>query len=209
MRLLIGIRASTVSAYSEARRDLFGAFDLPRTGLATMEFETEEGLELQCDVQLAGAIQATLLPGEVTLGEVWVPLISPSSIFETQELFENNITFASGEGIVDNTGDSPLFPEVRVFGQLTSATDIVLENNTTGRELSFTGLSLGALEYFNIDMEAETVTKNDLQNLYSYVDEHYFWWLDKGENTIKISGTTGASGERKASVRYRLGYIGV
>ena len=64
-------------------------------------------------------------------------------------------------------------------------------------------------EYADIDMENETVKKNDLTNLYSYIDADDFWWLVEGNNTINISGTTGASGDRKVTISYRLGYIGV
>jgi len=209
MRLLIGVKSTTKADYAARRRALFKAFDLPRDGLTTMQFTTEEALDLQCDVQLAGAIQASLLPGEVTLGEVWISIISPSSIFESQTLTETDITFAAGTGTINNTGDTPVFPEVRVLGALTAATDIILENNTVGRTVSLTGLALTDAEYSDIDMENETVIKTDLSNLYAYVDDDDFWWLDEGNNTINISGTVGGSGDKKITISYRIGYIGV
>ena len=209
MRLLIGVKSTTVVDYAARRRALFKAFDLPRDGLSTMTFTTDEELDLQCDIQLAGAIQASLLPGEVTLGEVWIPIISPSSLFESQTLTEADITFADGTGIINNTGDAPIFPEIRVIGAITAASDIEIENNETGRTVSLTGLALAEAEYADIDMENETIKKNDLTNLYSYVDADDFWWLVEGNNTINISASLGATGDKKITIAYRLGYIGV
>jgi len=209
MRLLIGIKSTTASDYAQRRRALFKAFDLPRDGLSTMTFTTEEGLDLQCDIQMAGAIQASLLPGEVTIGEAWIPIVSPSALFYSQTLTETDITFADGTGTINNTGDAPVFPDVRVIGKILDTADIEIENNTNGRTVSLTGLALDTAEYADIDMENELVTKNDLTNLYSYIDSDDFWWLDEGNNTINISANTGASGDRKITVSYRLGYIGI
>ena len=207
MRFLIGIRASSVSTYAEKRRDLQEAFDLPRDGLTTMTFTTTDSLDLQCDVQLAGPIEAPLLPGEVTIGEMWVSLIAPDPLFKSQTLSETDITFASGSGIINNTGNAPIFPEIRVHGNVSVA--IVIENNTLGRTVSTSALSLGSAEYMDIDMENETLVKNDSSNLYSYINSDDFWWLAKGNNTINISATEGGSGDKKVTVSYRISYLGI
>ena len=208
MRLLIGVKADSISTYAEKRRDLLEAFDLPRDGLTTMTFTTTDSLDLQCDVQLAGPIDAPLLPGEVTIGEMWVSLIAPDPLFKSQTLTETDITFAAGTGVINNTGGAPIFPSVKAYGDISGA--ITLENDTVeGRVLSFTGLSLSSAEYVNIDMENETVLKNDLTNLYSYINSDDFWWLDKGNNTINISATEGGSGNKKITISYRIGYLGI
>jgi len=61
----------------------------------------------------------------------------------------------------------------------------------------------------NIDMENETVIKNDLTNLYSYINSDDFWWLGKGNNTINISATLGGLGDKKITISYRIGYLGI
>jgi hypothetical protein len=209
MRLRIGVRSTTVSDYAARRRALLKAFDLPRDGLTTMQVNTSEELALQCQVQLNGGIEAPLLSGEVTMGEMWVSLIAPDPLFYSQTETTTDVTFADGTGIVANSGDAPIFPTVRIAGQLTVATDIVVQNSTLGRTVSLTALALGEAEYASINMEDETVVKNDSSNLYSYIDEDDFWWILEGNNTINISGTTGASGDRKITLTYRLGYLGV
>lgn len=207
MRLRVGVKSTTISDYATKRRALLKALDLPRDGLTTMTFTTTDNLQLQCDVQLAGSVDAPLLGGEVTMGEMWIPLIAPNPLFLSQTETSQDITFATGTGIVNNTGDTLIFPEIEMYGDISGA--ISLENNTTGRTLSFSGLSLGSSEYAVIDMENETVLKNDASNLYEYVDSDDFWWLDEGKNTINISATTGGSGDMKITVKYRAGYLGI
>ena len=203
MRLLIGVKSSTISDYNTRRRALLSALDLPRDGLTTMIFTTTDDLDLQCDVQLAGRIDAPLLRGEVSIGEMWVPLIAEDPNFYSQTLDADEITFAAGSGVVNNGGNAPTYPIIRVHG--TASGTITVTNTTTGRTVSFTGLSLGAGEYMDIDMLNETVTKNDDTNLYEYVDSDDFWWLIEGNNTITIS----ASGSGKITVSYRDAYTGV
>ncbi len=209
MRLRIGIKSSTSADYAARRRALLKAFDLPRDGLTEMTFTTSEPLLLQCEVQLAGAIEAPLLAGEVTMGEVWVPLIAPDPLFYSQTLNQVDITFATGYGIINNTGDAPVFPDVRVYGNLDDSVGIVLKSNTLNRTLSFTGLFLDDSDFIDVDMENETTLKNDSTNLYSYVADDDFWWLKTGSNNIGISGLTGGGGNRKITISYRLGYIGI
>ena len=209
MRLRIGIKSTTVADYAARRRALLKAFDLPRDGLSTMTFTTSEPLSLQCDVQLAGSVEAPLLAGEVTMGEVWVPLIAPDPLFYSQSLMETDITFAAGTGTINNTGDAPIFPSVRMYGNLDSGADILLENNSLGRTLSFTGLFLDDAEYIDINMEDETTIKNDSSNQYAYIDSDDFWWLQEGNNVINLSATLGGGGERKITISYRLGYLGI
>ena len=209
MRLRVGIKSTTMADYASKRRALLKAFDLPRDGLTLMTFTTSEPLTLQCYVQLAGAVEAPLLAGEVTMGEVWIPLIAPDPLFYSQTETNTDITFAAGTGTINNTGDAPVFPTVKVYGNLDDAVDIVLENNTSGRTISFTGLFLDDAEYVNISMEDETAIKNDATNLYSYIDEDDFWWLQEGNNTINISGLVGGGGNKKITITYRLGYLGI
>jgi len=207
MRLRIGIKSSTAADYASKRRALLKAFDLPRDGLTLMTFTTSEPLTLQCYVQLAGAVEAPLLAGEVTMGEVWVPLIAPDPLFYSQTLTETDIAFVAGTGTINNTGDAPVFPDVRAYGNISGA--IVIQNNTLGHTLSFSGLELDDAEYVDINMEDETITKNDSSNQYAYVDSDDFWWLLEGNNVINLSATLGGGGNKKITISYRLGYLGI
>ena len=207
MRLLIGVKSSTISDYNTRRRALLAALDLPRDGETTMQLTTTDDLLLQCGVHLAGKIDAPLLRGQVTIGEAWIPLIAEDPNLYSQTLTQTNITFAAGSGTVSNGGNAPTYPIVRVHGAVSGT--ITITNTTLGRTVSFTGLSLAAGEYMDIDMLNETVTKNDSTNLYEYVDSDDFWWLAEGSNTITISASIGGSGERKITVSYRNAYTGI
>lgn len=208
MRLLIGIKSTTIADYNTKRRALLNAFDLPRSGLTTMQFTTTDDLDLQCDVQLAGKIDAPLLRGEVTMArEVWIPLIAEDPNLYSQTLSQDDITFAAGSGIVNNGGNTPTYPTIRVYGDVSGT--IAITNTTLGATVSFSGLSLGAAEYMDIDMLDETVVKNNGDNLYEYIVSDDFWWLAEGDNTITISATVGGSGDRKITLSYRDTYVGV
>ena len=207
MRVLVGVKSSTISDYNIKRRALLAALDLPRDGLSTMLLTTTDDLDLQCDVQLAGKVDAPLLRGEVTIGNIWVPLISPDPNFYSQTEDDDDITFVAGSGVISNGGNAPVYPVIRVHGDVSGA--ITITNTTLSRTVSFTGLSLATGEYMDIDMLNETVTKNDDTNLYSYINADDFWWLGEGNNTITISATVGGSGNRKITVTRRAGYIGI
>ena len=116
------------------------------------------------------------------------------------------ITFAAGSGVVSNAGNAAVYPVIRVHG---AVTDPVITNTTLGRTVSFTGLTIGAGHYIDIDMLNETITDDLGVNDYSYILLDDFWWLAEGNNTITISGTVGGSGDRKIVVTYRSGYIGI
>ena len=206
MRLIIGCRSSTSADYETRRRALQAAFDLPRDGLTWLKFITQGGLELQTQVQLNAQIQAPLNRGEVTIGNFRIELIAEDPTFYSQTETAQDITFASGSGVVNNGGNAPVYPTIRIHG---SVTDPVITNSTLSRTVSFTGLTIPAGEYLDIDMLNETVIDQSSVNKYEYINSDDFWWLAEGNNTITISGTVGGSGYRKITVTYRNGYIGI
>lgn len=205
MRLIIGVRAADSATFEEKRRDLQEAFDLPRGGMALLKFTTVGGLELQCYVQLNAQIQAPLLAGHVTIGDFRIELIAEDPLFYSQTQSSDDITFAAGSGSVDPGGNAPVYPTIRVHGNVT---DPVITNTTLDKTVDFSGLTIPAGEYVDIDMLNETVINQVGVSNYEYVDNDDFWWL-QGSNTITISGTLGGSGYRKITVTRRAGYIGI
>ncbi|MCK5017158.1 MAG: phage tail family protein [Candidatus Peribacteraceae bacterium] len=206
MRLIIGVRADTSTAYETKRRDLQAAFDLPRDGLTTFKFVTQGGLELQCDVQLNAQIQSPLRAGEVTIGEFRIELIAEDPLFYSQTEDTDDITFVSGSGVVSNDGNAPVYPIIRIHGNVT---DPVITNTTINKTVSFSGLAIGAGEYVDVDMLNETAVDQLGDSVFDTIDSDDFWTLAEGSNTITISGTLGGSGDRKITVIYRDGYIGI
>lgn len=206
MRLLIGIRAATSSIYEEKRRDLLEAFDFPRNGLTWLEFSTVGGLDLQVKVQLNAQIQSALIAGYVTIGEARIELIAEDPIFYSQTEHTQDITFVDGSGTVNNAGNAPVFSDFRIHGNVE---DPSVENTDLGMTVSFTGITVAAGDYLDIDTGEEIVNNSILESKYSYLDEDDFFYLQKGDNTITLDGTTGGSGYRKVTFTYRDGYIGI
>ncbi len=206
MRLVIGVRAATSATYETKRRNLQAAFDLPRDGLTTFKFVTQGGLELQCDVQLNAQIQSPLRAGEVTIGEFRIELIAEDPLFYAQAQSEDDITFVAGSDTINPGGNAPVYPVIRIYGNVE---DAVITNTTLGRTVSFSGLTIGAGEWVDIDMFNETVVDQNGDSVFEYIDSDDFWWLAEGDNTITISGTVGGSGDRKITLTYRAGYIGI
>ena len=206
IRLVIGVRSSTSADYETRRRALEEAFDLPRNGLTWLKFTTQGGLELQCQVQLNAPIQAPLRGGEVTIGTFRIELIAQDPLFYAQTETEEDITFAAGTGVITNSGNAPVFPEVKIHG---SVENPGIENEAAGRTLSLTGITISAGHYYNIDMLEETVKDEVGTSKYSYINSDDFFWLAKGNNTINLTGVEGGSGYKKATFTYRNGYLGV
>ena len=206
MRLLIGVRASSSAVYEQKRRELEAAFDLPRKGLSWLKFTTVGGLDLQTKVQLNAPIQAPLVAGEVTIGTFRIELIAEDPIFYSQTETETDITFVAGSGTISNGGNVPVFPSVKVHGNIEDAS---IENSGLNKTVSLSGITIAAGSYYDISMLDETVEDENGVSKYSYIDSDDFFWLTTGDNSIVLGGTSGSSGYRKVTFTYRNGYLGI
>ena len=206
IRLIIGVRGSTSSIYEQKRRELIEAFDFPRNGLTWLKFTTTGGLALQVQVQLNAEIQTTFKGGEVTIGDMRIELIAEDPILYSQTLTTQDITFASGSGVLANAGTAPVYPTARIHGNVLNPS---IMNSTLGRTISLSGVTIAAGNYYDVDMLEETVEDPTGASVYNYVNSDDFFWLNKGNNTITLGGTPGGSGYRKITFSYRDGYLGI
>jgi len=206
IRLVIGVKAPDSATYEEKRRDLQAAFDFPRNGLTWLKFKTVGGLELQTQVQLNAGIQAPLQAGHLTIGDFRIELVAEDPVFYSQDLTETDITFVAGEGTITNNGNAPVYPEVRIHGNVE---DPSITNSNMDKTVSLSEVTIGAGHYYDLDMLNETVKDETGTNRYSYVDSDDFFWLATGSNTITLAGTPGGSGHRKVTFSFRDGYIGI
>lgn len=206
IRLVVGIRGSTSSEYEQKRRELIEAFDFPRNGITWLKFTTTGGLALQVQVQLNSEIQTTFKPGEVTIGEARIELIAEDPVLYSQTQKTQDILFSAGSGTVNNAGTAPIYPMVRIHGNVLNPS---ITNSGMGRTVSLSGITIAAGNYYDIDMLEETVEDPTGVNKYNYVSSDDFFWLAKGNNTISLGGTPGGSGYRKVTFTYRDGYLGI
>jgi phage-related protein len=157
-------------------------------------------------VQLNAEIQSVFKQGEVTIGEARIELIAEDPILYSQTLKTQDITFAAGSGVVANAGTAPVYPTVRIHGNVTNPS---VANSSFGRTVSLSGVTIAAGNYYDLDMVEETVEDPSGTNKYNYVNSDDFFWLGKGNNTISLGGTLGGSGYRKVTLTYRDGYLGI
>jgi hypothetical protein len=206
IRLVIGVVASSSAIYEQKRRDLEAAFDFPRNGLSWLKFTTVGGLALQTQVQLNAQIQAPFQAGHITAGDFRIELIAEDPVLYSQTEKSTDITFLTGSGVVTNSGNAPVYPIVRVHGNVLNPS---MMSSLIGRTVSLSGVTIASGHYYDIDMLNETVEDETGTNRYNYVNSDDFFWLASGSNTITLGGTRGSSGYRKITFSYRDGYLGI
>lgn len=116
--------------------------------------------------------------------------------------------FSGGGNVnVTNGGTVPTFPIVEVYGPITGP---AVYNVTTGKVVSFPGLSIGAGDYLEVDMRRETAELNGSPdvNMIRYLDVagSEFFALEPGVNAIRLSGT-GFDAATIARVKWRDAYL--
>lgn len=125
-------------------------------------------------------------------------------------------TYPSDEGVqsvpvgsvtVINDGNVPVLPLLRLYGP---ATDPRVENQLTGERLLFTGLTIAAGDWLEIDCRTSTIRLNGLeeQSRYARLDfvASSFLRLLPGANTIRYYPVTFDVGAR-LEVRYRSAWL--
>lgn len=123
------------------------------------------------------------------------------------------ITFSSADVdetiVVENTGDVPTWPTIRVYGPGDNPS---FENTTIGKTMSLTK-TMDAGDYLDIDMEAGTINFYDdsagatTPALTSMDATAEFWALAVGTNTIEVDIANVGNGS--AVFTYYLRYLAV
>jgi hypothetical protein len=143
---------------------------------------------------------------EVALANA-VALVEPGVAFDWTFPLTFPATSAVGSVPVSNSGTVPVLPVLRLYGP---CTDPRVENQTTGEQMIFSGLTIAAGDYLEIDSRNATIRLNGLasQSRYSRLSfaVSTFLHLEPGLNTIRyypVSFSTGA----RLEVRYRSAWI--
>ena len=158
--------------------------------------------------------------------------VVPSGILESSNLYQVNINPASstpevgrnysvdrvydrtypsspilGTGIIAQNGNTDAYPILRVYGPCTNP---VIFNDTQGKTLAFTGLTINAGEYLEIDTRFKTVRYLGLANDSRYANLSFtltkWWTLGPGINNIRFIPIT-SSGACQLQIYYRDAYL--
>jgi len=117
-----------------------------------------------------------------------------------------NIVFGVGTSptaIANNTGTFETRPQVSIAGPVTNP---FLENQTTGKTLSFVG-EVPSGSTLEVDFLNRTVLLNGTASRYSWVVDSAGWWtLIPGDNSIRFGGAPG-SPTPTATIQWRPAYV--
>jgi len=134
-----------------------------------------------------------------------------------------DIPLGIGQSTIDETvtltysGSWRSYPyRIRIVGPIT---DCVITNESTGEKLDFTGASIGASDYYDIDLRYSYKTVVDSSNVNQIADltsdsDLTSWHLAtarevaNGQNTISVTGT-GATSETEVYIQYYTYYAGI
>lgn len=112
-----------------------------------------------------------------------------------------------GSVSVSNDGNAPVPPVLRLYGP---ATDPRVENQTTGERLVFSGITLSAGDWLEVDCREKTIRLNGLpeQSRYARLDftASTFPRLEPGVNTVRYYPVSFGDGAR-LEVRFRSAWL--
>lgn len=225
-RRIMGIEGeiigSSPSDYETKRRALQDALDI-LDGIQTVLFTLRSGLVVQSDVIINRKIELPYEAGKMIRGDFRIELVSayPFLLGNTEEVVDVTVgtggggaipmavPFSLGNGatggvVINNAGNAPAYPTIRIYGAIQNPT---LVNLTTGKTLSITYTLSSETDYIDIDIYNRTAKNSSGTSIKQYVTGDW-WTLAVGDNTVKLSGSN-ESTNHKAEFTYRDSYLGV
>ena len=218
--------SNTIATFESLRRQLQDAVRInkdsnSRPVATTLKVTTMDDLALQLDVYInAFKMAVTNLLG----AKFMIDLYSPDFALLSQALNSKTLTRASGGGAVYpfiypqiygastggqdicvNAGDAETFPVIYLNGAISNP---IIQNVTNGRYIELS-LTLGASDQVVIDMKNKTIIKNGNTSVISNkTSPSQFFWLEKGNNTIKFFTSSGAD-TGNMQIQWRDAYLGI
>lgn len=112
-----------------------------------------------------------------------------------------------GSTVATNSGTTDAYPLIRIYGD---CTEPVIQNMTTGKALEFTGLTINAGEFLEIDTRAKTIRYQGLASDSRY-DKLDFsassWWVLKpGDNLLRFNPATSGT-VSQAQITWRSAWL--
>lgn len=216
----------TTTLFQQRRRDFAEAIAVERDEFGalvpvTLKLTTIDDIPLQVDCTIE---QFVLKSKEMNGQEFLLQLFAPNPELLSQNLATTAILKGADGGIIypiiypavyaanagnvatiTNNGTVETWPLVYLNGPLTNPT---IFNETVGRYIEL-ALVLDSGSQIIIDMRNRTIITDGITNVIGAKSEaSLFWWLEKGENLIKLL-TTSNLDTGNASVDYRDARIGI
>lgn len=176
---------------------------------ALLKWTPPDGVPRQVTVRLNQPVSIT---GGGVVKEFSLGMIAPNPFVGSQILNQQYTAFATGgdggKATILNSGDAETYPVIRVYGPGTTHT---VRNNTTGKTLVFSGLTIASGSYLEVDTWNETALLNgdEAQSKLGTLDPATadFWTLVPGVQEVQHLVATGASGSiTRSLVLWRDGY---
>jgi len=219
------IEGNNIEEYEQRRRGLQNALGIIRDVYSipqpiTLKFTTMDDLALQTDVY---ARDFKMDVQNVLSAAFMIDLYSPKYELSSQSLNIQAVSVAGGGGAVypviypvtyavetggsvtiTNSGSVEIFPTIYLNGPLNNP---IIQNTTNNRYISL-NLTLGSSDQIIISMDSKKIILNGNQSVISNkVSGSLFWWLEKGENIIKLLTSSGGD-TGNAQVQWRNGFLG-
>lgn len=189
--------------------------------LKTLQFETDDGLELQAMIEL----EQVNMPYKHGRTPYMYEAIAPDYRFYSQDLTEvstvptttiggvtlptslpidfSNVTGVSNLDLV-NDGNSETPPVFLITG---SGTNFTIQNVTTGALLKIY-TTLGPTDQITIDVLNKTILLNGGTNIFGLSDRG-FWEIPIGNSELHFSVESGSDDNTLLEVSYRSAYKGI
>jgi hypothetical protein len=232
---LIGARTVTLRLWLDsvpwATRQRLVRFLHPKLR-PTLFFRLDED-QPEMRVDLRGDLLSGNLPTLMQLADqrdVMVQWVAPSGVLESADLYTVIATTGGagaevgrlydlvyprlypaspvlGAATCTNAGTADAYPLIRIYGP---CTDPVVTNDTAGRSLEFSGLTIDAGQFLEVDTRARTIRYNadPADSRYSKLvfPTSRWWTLAPGTNQVRFVPATG-SGGASADIVFRDTYL--
>ena len=155
------------------------------------------GETMSAPVETRGMVRVQcqwVAPEGVLEGEAEASALVPSEGTEAGRQYQRTypLVYAEtpviGSVVVTNIGGEPAAPVIRFHGPVT---DPALHNLTTGEVVRFSGLTLVAGQWVDVDVKRATVRINSdpNQSAYGLLDlvDSTLWWLPAGQSTLRFT----------------------
>jgi hypothetical protein len=225
-RITIGgeLTATDIATFASARRDLQRAFVFDNAE-KLLQFTTDDGLNLQCNVIAATQMSLDPVAGAPTyaMWQIDLDMADPLFYAQSSTTTQGGITTVTGGVIIpvtipvtlsatitgslslNNGGTAKIYPDsVTIQGP---GTDFIISNKTTGEDFLYNDTLLST-DSVVFNFKRRIATKNGSTDVYGFTSGTW-WRLVKGSNTVTFVVGSGNTSNTQLTAKVTDAYWGV